>query len=110
MLDLGTMANLESDDLTAEQLSKITATEEDLFAARLGGLKQSFMETMVKVATQQGKKEYSSSFLKEGTDKLISALEEHFSGLGYTVNLEDKVQKDAQGSEVDTVVFSVKWG
>ena len=56
MQSIGDLGVNESEFLTAEELRNITATPEEIFEERIENLKETFMQTMVKKATNEGVK------------------------------------------------------
>lgn len=98
----------EGDFLTAEELRNLTATKEELFEKKVFDIKENFMSTMVKLATQQGLFGYSAMFRKEKETSVLDKVKSEFEELGYTVTTTDRVQ-EIQGAEIEVTDLTVTW-
>jgi hypothetical protein len=83
----------------AQSLREITLTPEQLFENKKKNVCDGLMETMVKMATTQGKNFYAVNLFEDfyTDEKLVKEIIEVFSDLGYNVNLSEPMQNKEVG-------------
>lgn len=105
-------ANLKPQELelmTAQELREVTVTESVLYNRRKENLLQDLMGTMVRLATEQGRKNYSAQVqAKQFDTKLLEEVIEAFKGRGYTVSTADKVT-NMTGTPIELIELTIDW-
>lgn len=106
MQSVNDMEITEQDFLTADQMREITATPEELFESQVNSIKENAMTTMVRLATEQGRKFYAIQFIKSDNERLIDAIAGFFSESGYKTQKADTVDKTTNTS---LTILTISW-
>lgn len=99
--------------LTAQQLLDLTATEQELTERRIEEYKSNFMSTMVKQATDSGKKAFGAHFIKEPVMTVMETIAKDFKSAGYEVSTTESIQNvpgaNGQTTETPIVTLLISW-
>lgn len=109
MQGINEMGVTQNDFLTADQLRDITATEQDLFERQVFNTKRNIMDTLVKLANEQGQTQYGVQFNKNNSpDEFIDAIVNDFTELGYSITTEDSVSNLGE-TEIPVKLVTLSW-
>jgi hypothetical protein len=91
----------------ASSLKEMTLTSEQMFQLAKENICDSFMDSMVQVATKNGAMSYSAKLFANMDPLLMAEIGQRFKDLGYLVQLSEAQKSDVVGQ--DFIVMTINW-